>query len=753
MAGTSKQARKKRALSPERPTETSQSSAEEEDVDTSSHVLTDVSTDHSDENYKESESSSASDSESSSNEEEEEEEDEEEEAVKNQKKRKAIMQSTSFISVVGKWVNGCGSSSMDASKNQFSGTVPSSASRLSPQLNLLWNHFDQTIKETRLTAATFNCLTSVPRCTQTSSGIYGGFAINCGGPNIEINQTIFSSNSQSIGGASYFQSDDGRWGVSNIGFQSDEDGAFPTIVSTSNIIQNTHDQELYQTALGAPSSLAYYGLTMLNGVYKVELHFAEISITSDGTWKSLGQRLFDIFIQGDRKEKDFDIRAAANGSFSAVVKSYHINVTQNVLEIHLLWSGKGTCCVPDTWTYGPLISAVRVIAEFELPKSSPSKTGKLSAILGSCILATALMVGCIILHVMRRRRRKLKIKSFNLQNAVEASMGAWEIPCVEVKPQIFTFNQIRIATEDFHEKNKLGQGGSGSVYKGALADGTMVAIKQLSCSADKDNQEFINEVGTISAVQHRNLVKLLGCCVEGNCRILVLELLENNSLYQALFKKKLSLDWTTRFIICIQIAQGLTYLHEESRTRIVHRDIKAGNVLLDRKLNAKIADFGLAKLFGDDKIHITTRVAGTIGYLDPEYAIRGKLTEKADVYSFGILLLEILSGRSNINTQLPEEQIFLREWAWQLYEEKRIENLADESLGGNFAMEEFARTVHVALLCAQSTAEMRPKMSEALSMLTGSLDIKLTINRSGFSAHHNQLSLQGSNTTFRQTTF
>ncbi|MCO5580571.1 hypothetical protein L7F22_034440 [Adiantum nelumboides] len=641
----------------------------------------------------------------------------------------------------------------DASKNQFSGTVPYSISRLSPQLNLLWNHFDQTIKETRLLAATFNCLTSFPRCTQTSSGINGGFAINCGGPNIKINQTTFSSNGQSTtGGASYYQSDDGRWGVSNIGFQSDDSGTFPTIVSTSNAIQNTLDQEIYQTAMGAPSSLTYYGLGMFNGVYKVELHFAEISITSDDTWKSLGQRIFDIFIQGVRKEKDFDIRAAANGSFSAVVKSYHINVTQNVLEIHLLWSGKGTCCVPDTWIYGPLISAVRVIAEFELPKPSSARTRKLSAILGSCILVTALMIVCIILCVMRRRRR-LKLKSLNFQNPVEASMVAWEIPCVGDKPQIFTFNQIRIATEGFHEKNKLGQGGSGSVYKGSLADGTMVAIKQLSGIADKENQEFINEVGTISAVQHRNLVKLLGCCVEGNRRILVLEFLENNSLYKALFEKKMTLDWTTRFIICIQIAQGLTYLHEESRTRIVHRDIKAGNVLLDRKLNAKIADFGLARLFGDDEIHITTRVAGTIGYLDPEYAIRGKLTEKADVYSFGILLLEILSGRSNIDTQLPDEQIFLREWAWQLYEEKRIENLADESLGGNFAMKEFTRTAHVALLCAQSTAEMRPKMSEALSMLTGSLDIKLNINRSGFSADHNQLSLQGTNTTFRQTTF
>ncbi|GJS35168.1 probable LRR receptor-like serine/threonine-protein kinase [Tanacetum coccineum] len=195
---------------------------------------------------------------------------------------------------------------------------------------------------------------------------------------------------------------------------------------------------------------------------------------------------------------------------------------------------------------------------------------------------------------------------------------------------------LRTATDDFSAANKLGEGGFGPVYKGTLDDG-----------------RFIAEIATISAVQHRNLVKLYGCCIDGEKRLLVYEHLVNKSLDQALFgKKKLSLSWSTRFEISLGVARGLTYLHEESRIRVVHRDVKASNVLLDSEWNPMISDFGLAKLYDDKQRHMSTRVAGTIGYLAPEYAMRGHLTEKADVFGFGVVTLEIISVEGLIRIQV-----------------------------------------------------------------------------------------------------
>ncbi|XXG90304.1 hypothetical protein AAC387_Pa12g2107 [Persea americana] len=191
------------------------------------------------------------------------------------------------------------------------------------------------------------------------------------------------------------------------------------------------------------------------------------------------------------------------------------------------------------------------------------------------------------------------------------------------------------------------------------------SVKQLSSKSKQGNREFVNEIGMISALQHPNLVKLYGCCSEGNQLLLVYEYMENNSLARALFgpeEQQLKLDWPTRQRICVGIARGLAYLHEESRLKIVHRDIKATNVLLDKDLIPKISDFGLAKLDEEENTHISTRIAGTIGYMAPEYALRGYLTDKADVYSFGIVALEIVSGKSNTNYKQKVDGVYLLDW-------------------------------------------------------------------------------------------
>ncbi|RVW94292.1 Cold-responsive protein kinase 1 [Vitis vinifera] len=326
--------------------------------------------------------------------------------------------------------------------------------------------------------------------------------------------------------------------------------------------------------------------------------------------------------------------------------------------------------------------------------------------------------------------------------------------------RIYTYKELKNATDDFSPANKIGEGGFGSVYKGRLKDGTIAAIKVLAAESKQGVREFLTEINVISNIEHEYLVKLYGCCVEANHRILVYNFLENNSLAQTLLGggySGMQFSWRTRSRICIGVARGLAFLHEEVRPYIVHRDIKASNILLDGNLNPKIADFGLAKLIPSNMTHVSTRVAGTIGYLAPEYAIRGQLTRKADIYSFGVLLVEIVCGRCNTNTRLPIGEQYLLErnfWqhltrsnkriraivgfqlsgeqidtktiidaTWELYERKELVGLVDESLNGDFDAEEACRFLKIGLLCTQDTPKLRPSMSSVVKMLIGEMDV------------------------------
>ncbi|KAL5674999.1 hypothetical protein ACJX0J_011130, partial [Zea mays] len=230
--------------------------------------------------------------------------------------------------------------------------------------------------------------------------------------------------------------------------------------------------------------------------------------------------------------------------------------------------------------------------------------------------------------------------------------------------KVFSYNDLRKATQDFSDANKIGEGGFGSVFRGVLKDGTLVAVKVLSATSRQGVREFLTELTAISDIKHANLVTLIGCCAEGSHRILVYNYLENNSLAQTLLGSRYSnirFNWRARVKIAVGIACGLAFLHEEIRPHIIHRDIKASNILLDKDLTPKISDFGLARLLPPNATHVSTRVAGTLGYLAPEYAIRGQVTKKSDIYSYGVLLLEIVSGRCNTNTRLPSEDQFLLE--------------------------------------------------------------------------------------------
>lgn len=291
---------------------------------------------------------------------------------------------------------------------------------------------------------------------------------------------------------------------------------------------------------------------------------------------------------------------------------------------------------------------------------------------------------------------------------------------------LFSYKQLRIATDDFSPVNKIGEGGFGSVYKGRLKSGKMAAIKVLSSESKQGVREFLTEIKVISDVEHENLVKLYGCCIEDNHRILVYNYLENNSLAQTLLggrHSSIQFSWRTRTKICIGVAKGLAYLHEQVKPHIIHRDIKASNILLDKDLTPKISDFGLAKLIPPNATHVSTRVAGTIGYLAPEYAIRGQATRKSDVYSYGVLLIEIVTGRCNTNSRLPIDEQYLLERTWQLYERKELVLLVDTSLDGDFDAEQACKFLKIGLLCTQDALKLRPSMSTILKMLTGEMEV------------------------------
>ncbi|KAK2365896.1 G-type lectin S-receptor serine/threonine-protein kinase [Trifolium repens] len=286
----------------------------------------------------------------------------------------------------------------------------------------------------------------------------------------------------------------------------------------------------------------------------------------------------------------------------------------------------------------------------------------------------------------------------------------------------FDLSVLVKATDNFSSSNRLGEGGFGPVYKGTMVDGQEIAVKRLSKESGQGLQEFKNEVALIAKLQHRNLVKLLGCCIQGGETMLIYEYMPNKSLDYFVFDeiKRMSLDWTKRFNIISGVAWGLLYLHRDSRLRIVHRDLKASNILLDANLDPKISDFGLARTFFGDQVEANTnRVAGTYGYMPPEYAGRGHFSTKSDVFSYGVIVLEIVSGKKNTKFSDPEYYHNLLGYAWRLWSEERALDLLDESLGKQCTPSEVIRCVQVGLLCVQQRPEDRPDISSVVLMLNG----------------------------------
>ncbi|GER27218.1 cysteine-rich receptor-like protein kinase 29 [Striga asiatica] len=336
------------------------------------------------------------------------------------------------------------------------------------------------------------------------------------------------------------------------------------------------------------------------------------------------------------------------------------------------------------------------------------------------IAVVASVVACFVLAAFAWAllQKRMKLKQENT---------LFEDESIEVESLRYTLATLKDATNDFSEENKLGQGGFGAVYKGILLNGREIAVKRLSRNSGQGDLEFKNEVLLLANLQHRNLVRLVGFCLEGTERILIYEFMENASLDHFIFDqvKRSDLNWEKRYNIIGGVARGLLYLHEDSQLKIIHRDLKPNNILLDGSMNPKIADFGMARLFGQDETHGDTgRIAGTIGYMAPEYAMHGQISTKLDVFSFGVLTLEIISGRRKNYFQRGENVVEdLLSSAWKNWREGTPEEIVDPCLNNSissFVISDMLRCIQIALLCVQENAIDRPTMASVVLMLSSS---------------------------------
>uniref|UniRef100_K4AA38 Protein kinase domain-containing protein n=1 Tax=Setaria italica TaxID=4555 RepID=K4AA38_SETIT len=324
-----------------------------------------------------------------------------------------------------------------------------------------------------------------------------------------------------------------------------------------------------------------------------------------------------------------------------------------------------------------------------------------------CLISA--IVTCALRRTTRSRQQTL-------------SCAAYSEDIEEIQALLLDAVVIRAATDNFDEVNKLGEGGFGQVYKGLLPDGLEIAVKRLSKESKQGIRELKNELLLVAKLQHRNLVKLIGACLHEEEKLLVYEYIPNKSLDAFIFdeENRKKLVWETRYKIICGIARGMVYLHDESRVKVIHRDLKPGNILLEKDMNPKISDFGLARIFERDHTKdVTRRVAGTYGYMAPEYAVLGHISTKSDVFSFGVIVLEIVAGRRNTTSSEGMVAEHLLSYVWENWTIGTVTDVVDPYLNHNCAENDVLKAIHIGLLCIQENPSDRPRMSDVLLMLVG----------------------------------
>ncbi|KAG4168723.1 hypothetical protein ERO13_A12G042460v2 [Gossypium hirsutum] len=557
-------------------------------------------------------------------------------------------------------------------KNSLAGHVPEWIRDSRYQIDLSYNNFSEShqslsCRENLNLFQSFsggknlgpdNCLKNLP-CSKDWCSVN----INCGGGATTINGVDYEAD-EDLGGRAKYVPLKETWETSSTGLFWDTTPTSVDFIARNVSVFRTNNSELYTRARLSPLSLTYYFRCLANENYTVTLHFAEIVIRDNRSYQSFRRRIFDVYVQEKLELKDFNIKNEEKGVDKAVIRKFKT---------------VGTTAIPRRGTYGPLISAIRLCNNGDglkllsawyrfLVAESNHKPRVLNAWEKNLkfVVGAVVSVLCLILVILGilwwngyfrpKPSREQVLRGLDLQTG------------------FFTFIQMRAATNKFDAANKIGECGFGAVYRG--------------------DREILNELGMISGLQHPNFVRLYGCCVEGTQLLLPADI-----------------GWPTRQKICLDIAKGLSFLHEESSLTIAHRDIKTTNVLLDSNLNAKISDFGLAKFDEGENTHISTRI---IGYMAQEYALWGYLTYKADIYSFGIV-----AGKNNTKYRPEGDYVCLQDRALVLQQKGNLMELVDPRLGTEFNEEEVIRMAKVALLCTNSSPALRPIMSEVVNMLEG----------------------------------
>ncbi|KAJ7566707.1 hypothetical protein O6H91_02G115100 [Diphasiastrum complanatum] len=557
---------------------------------------------------------------------------------------------------------------------------------------------------------------TAPSCSQSQPGNNSQFAINVGGDSAVQN----AKNGVTFVKDLFFQASVGlqidptnTWALQVSG------GGAGSVVSMKTSIANVSADEVegvYQSMRWSPIYLAYYGINMQNGRYNVNLYFAEI------VFKLPGYRVFDVIVQGELVLSNLDVVKEV-GYATAFRKVVQANVTDGLLKIEFLYVG------PNRWLdpglvqpnlvngTGPMVSGISV-KQLQLYSALgyPTSHTKTWTIIGATVAAVAALAILSLVVLRTWKRQEKESESSEKQASSESALLSADLN----RPAFYSYKELQDATDNFSDANIIGKGGFGTVYRGVLKDKSVVAIKQLTQKCHSSRASFRSEISILSSVQHRNLLSLRGCCLDTEFPLLVCEYLPNGSLSDVLYKAGSVLGWEIRRHIAIGTASGLAYLHHELKHRIIHCDVKPANILLDANYNPLIADFGLSRLLYDDTVsHISTsNIKGTMGYLAPEYAGLWHLSEKIDVFSFGVVLLEILSGRHALDLSLPSGQIELWNWANAIGEEpKDLLKLVDPKLVGQMVEEEALNMAKVARLCTQESSSLRPTMRMVWQML------------------------------------
>ncbi|XP_022634716.1 G-type lectin S-receptor-like serine/threonine-protein kinase CES101 isoform X2 [Vigna radiata var. radiata] len=519
--------------------------------------------------------------------------------------------------------------------------------------------------------------------------------------------------------------------------------------SFSNLISSSLDREKFNFTFFSNESVTYFEYSPVSG-YLIMGPLGIINATGV-SYSCVGSEIVPgcTMPQPPKCREDGDLYLPSWNSFGAMSRKGYIFDERENMTISDCWMRCLKNCSCEAYTYAfkdatgceiwsrytshfvESNSGVGRPIFFFLSETKASKKRRIwiaSAAVGVLLLILSFIASFIMFGRKQKQRvenRKKRTNVFSdigenteISNACDEGREEWNEKRTGSDTHKFDFITILQATDNFSLANKIGEGGFGPVYKGKLANGEEIAIKRLSKSSGQGLVEFRNEAMVIVKLQHTNLVRLLGFCIDREERILVYEYMANKSLNLYLFdaNKRSVLDWKIRYKIIEGIAQGLVYLHQYSRLKVIHRDLKSSNILLDNELNPKISDFGMARILKwtilEEK---TNRVVGTYGYMPPEYALSGVISTKTDVYSFGVLLLEIVTGKKNISEDFS---LNLIGYAWQLWNEGEALKLIDKMVNGSCHQIQVIRCIHIGLLCTQDKAKDRPSMLEVISFIS-----------------------------------